>query len=173
MKYKTEIKLIWKDKSMVEELKSEIKENKRILEEKTQIVDNFKRDFPFLSSDSGLFWEHQDLVGPMLLLQRRVNRLNKILMFNTPQKKTKGSINHLIPIAKERNISEFIQFNRSGMAKCIFHEDKTPSLKYNKDTNTCYCFGSCGKLFDVIDVARAQNNLDFKGAVRLLANQPL
>ena len=33
---------------------------------------------------------------------------------------------------------------RATMAKCPFHEEKTPSFAMYEDTNTYYCFG-CGK----------------------------
>ena len=45
-----------------------------------------------------------------------------------------------------------IEVNRSGMAKCPFHSDQSPSLKLNDEYY--YCFG-CGATGDVIDfVAR-------------------
>ena len=40
-----------------------------------------------------------------------------------------------------------IKFNRSGLACCPFHKDKTPSMKIDK---RYYCFG-CGETGDAID----------------------
>lgn len=43
-----------------------------------------------------------------------------------------------------------VNIRRNGMACCIFHEDKTPSMKLNDDY--FHCFG-CGASGDVIDFA--------------------
>ena len=41
-------------------------------------------------------------------------------------------------------------------------------LKYYEKTNTCYCFGACGKAFDVIDIYMKLNNCDFKTTINQL-----
>ncbi len=43
-----------------------------------------------------------------------------------------------------------LEVNHSGMVRCLFHEDRTPSMKLYEDH--FYCFG-CGKHGDVIDLA--------------------
>lgn len=71
---------------------------------------------------------------------------------------------------KEILITDFVYFTR-GVAKCIFHEDSTPSMHYNnfvsrfKNTVKCY---SCGKFADVIDVVMELNGVDFKEALEIL-----
>jgi len=52
--------------------------------------------------------------------------------------------------------------NRNQHINCPFHDDKTPSMKVYKDTNTVYCFsGNCrthGRSLDVIDFVMQQEN---------------
>ena len=55
-----------------------------------------------------------------------------------------------------------IKINRNGHVNCPFHEDKTPSMRVYKDTNTVYCFsGNCathGKALDVIEVIQRKES---------------
>ena len=48
-----------------------------------------------------------------------------------------------------------VQTNAKGMVRCLYHEDKTPSMLVNESKDTLYCFsGNCdhsGKAIDVID----------------------
>jgi DNA primase len=60
-----------------------------------------------------------------------------------------------------------IKFDRAGKAKCIWHNEATPSLTYYPKTNSVYCFG-CGKGGDAIDVYRQINNCTFKEAIEEL-----
>jgi DNA primase len=68
--------------------------------------------------------------------------------------------------------------DRNGMIRCLFHEDKTPSMKVHTDTNTVYCFsGNCGKggkLMDGIEVIQQVNNVSkheaLKQATALVSN---
>lgn len=68
--------------------------------------------------------------------------------------------------------------DRNGMIRCLFHEDKTPSMKVYTDTNTVYCFsGNCGKggkLMDGIEVLQQVNNVSkheaLKQATALVSN---
>lgn len=61
-----------------------------------------------------------------------------------------------------------IKFTRKGKALCPFHSEKTPSLQYYSESNTCYCFGQCGKSFDAIDIYMKLNDCSFKEAVNKL-----
>ena len=45
-----------------------------------------------------------------------------------------------------------LRTNWSGMSRCLFHEDHSPSMKLNEDY--FYCFG-CGTFGDVIDLTAA------------------
>lgn len=76
-------------------------------------------------------------------------------------------------IQKAKNafpISNLIQFNRQGFARCPFHNDGSPSLKYYHAENYVYCYAGCGHK-DLIDVLQAIEGVDFNTAVKKLTNQ--
>jgi len=56
--------------------------------------------------------------------------------------------------AKQVPISNFVEFNRSGFASCVWHNEKSPSMKYYEEENKVRCFG-CSRSGDVIDVVQA------------------
>lgn len=66
--------------------------------------------------------------------------------------------------AKSYPIDQLLDF-RNGKTKCLFHNEKTPSLQYYPNTNTCYCFGGCGKTYDAINIYMAKYGCSFKEAV--------
>lgn len=67
-------------------------------------------------------------------------------------------------------ISNFLEFKR-GMASCPFHNEKTASLKYYPEDNHVFCFGSCYKRYDLIDIIRKINNdCSFLEAIKILKN---
>lgn len=51
--------------------------------------------------------------------------------------------------------------------RCVFHEEKTPSLMLDSAMNRYKCFG-CGRSGDVITFMEDYNGLDFSGAVSAL-----
>ena len=59
-----------------------------------------------------------------------------------------------------------LKLNRSDMALCPFHGEKTPSFKVYRDHY--YCFG-CQESGDVISLAMKLTGLDFAGAMERLA----
>lgn len=56
---------------------------------------------------------------------------------------------------------------RQGFSRCIFHEEKTASMKYYRDSNQVHCFG-CNKHADAIGVYMKLFNLSFKESVLAL-----
>ena len=60
-----------------------------------------------------------------------------------------------------------LKVNRSDMACCLFHDDRHPSLKLNKDY--FFCFG-CGATGDVIDFAARLFDLSSYEAAQKLAS---
>lgn len=72
-------------------------------------------------------------------------------------------------IRTEVSLQEFLPpLNANGFALCPFHDDKKPSLKYWKDSNTWRCFG-CGKGGSIFDFFMYRDHVDFPRAVRIAA----
>lgn len=72
--------------------------------------------------------------------------------------------------AKAVPLGQIVKFGRDSKRKCIFHNEKTASMNWYKDTNTFYCFG-CGKFGDSVDLYMGAHGVDFKEAVRKLNNE--
>ena len=53
---------------------------------------------------------------------------------------------------------------------CVFHEDKTPSLKITPHKNLYHCFG-CGAAGSIIDWVMHTKSLDFRAAVEHIEQQ--
>ena len=79
----------------------------------------------------------------------------------------KSGIEFNIDTIKLIPITDWLTFNRAGFTRCIWHEEKSGSLKYYKKNNKVFCFG-CGKHGDVIDVVQQLKNCDFKTALEYL-----
>lgn len=83
---------------------------------------------------------------------------------------TGGVTNKDIERALEYPIPELIELNRGGFGKSIWNPgEKTPSMKYYKDSNKVYCF-STNQGGSVIDVAMVLYNYSFIEAVKFLIN---
>ena len=70
--------------------------------------------------------------------------------------------------AKSYPCTKLLDFKKNK-ALCPFHNENTPSFTYYPKTNSCYCFGSCGRAYDAINLYRNQHpNASFKEAVAAL-----
>ena len=102
-------------------------------------------------------------------LKLRLNKLEMNLRYKGEA--LMGNVNtdntEAIRRAKEYPIGDMIDFNRAGKAKCIFHDDKSPSMHWYKSTNTVRCF-SCNRSWDAIDVYMELHKCDFATAVKEL-----
>src|SRR3989338_10296168 len=70
-------------------------------------------------------------------------------------------------------VSSYIKLDRAGVnlkAKCPFHNEKTPSFFVSPDRGSYYCFG-CGAGGDIFTFVEEFEGLDFKGALKLLADR--
>jgi len=84
------------------------------------------------------------------------------------------------PVAKikerlsiEEVVSSYIKLEKAGInlkAKCPFHNEKTPSFFISPDRGSYYCFG-CGASGDIFTFVEEFEGLDFKGALKMLANK--
>ncbi|HEX5367819.1 MAG TPA: DNA primase [Dehalococcoidia bacterium] len=71
-------------------------------------------------------------------------------------------------------VGSYVRLQKAGRqfkANCPFHNEKTPSFYVNPDRQSWHCFGACGTGGDVIAFVSRKENLDFAGALRLLAER--
>lgn len=70
-------------------------------------------------------------------------------------------------------ISSYIKLERSGgnfKAKCPFHNEKTASFFVSPERDSYYCFG-CGAKGDIFTFTEEFEGLDFRGALKVLAEK--
>ncbi len=70
-------------------------------------------------------------------------------------------------------ISSYIKLDKAGASskgRCPFHNEKTPSFFVSPDRGSYYCFG-CGASGDIFTFVQEFEGLDFKGALKLLADR--
>ena len=94
-----------------------------------------------------------------------VKEINRLEWLIKPGNKD-GDYDQKLEKAKGVSIKNFIEFNRAGFAKCLWHNEKTPSMKYYPKQNKVYCF-SCNSGGDVIDVVRKIKNISIKEAINI------
>lgn len=73
----------------------------------------------------------------------------------------------------EEVVSSYIKLERSGStlkARCPFHNEKTPSFFVSPARGNYYCFG-CSASGDIFTFVEEFEGLDFKGALKFLANK--
>ncbi len=71
-------------------------------------------------------------------------------------------------------VSTYAALQKSGStfkALCPFHTEKTPSFIVNPDRQSWHCFGACSTGGDAFTFVMRKENLDFGGALRLLAQR--
>jgi len=70
-------------------------------------------------------------------------------------------------------VSSYIKLDKAGASwkgRCPFHNEKTPSFFVSPGRESYYCFG-CGASGDIFTFVEEFEGLDFKGALRLLADR--
>lgn len=93
---------------------------------------------------------------------------DEIIRIRRPRKARKGDITlDNIRQAKEVPCNQLVEVDRNNMARCPLHDDRTPSLRWYRDTNRLYCF-SCGRGWDTIGFLMERDNLGFTDAVKSL-----
>jgi len=88
-------------------------------------------------------------------------------MNNSPVQKIKERL------SIEEVVSSYIKLEKVGpnlKARCPFHNEKTPSFFISNDRGNYYCFG-CGAKGDIFTFVEEFEGLDFKGALKLLAER--
>ena len=70
-------------------------------------------------------------------------------------------------------VSQYVKLERAGVtlrARCPFHAERTPSFTVSPERGTYHCFG-CGVGGDIFSFVEALEGLDFKGALKMLAEK--
>ena len=70
-------------------------------------------------------------------------------------------------------VSSYMKLDKAGASwkgKCPFHNEKTPSFFVSPTRESYYCFG-CGASGDIFTFVEEFEGLDFKGALKLLADR--
>src|SRR5947209_4588888 len=73
----------------------------------------------------------------------------------------------------EEIIGSYVKLEKAGKsfkAKCPFHNEKTASFFVSPDRGGYYCFG-CGAKGDIFSFVEQFEGLDFKGALKVLAEK--
>lgn len=104
---------------------------------------------------------------PIDVLNKKIESLERIKYFITAGDKVVSSVDS-VEKAKQRPITDFIKIDR-GVACCLWHSEKSPSMHYYKDKNRVHCFG-CGKDEDVIGVVQKVFDVGFLKAISIINN---
>ena len=100
-------------------------------------------------------------------LEQRIKKNKLILRHFKLKDGAYGYSKATIEKAKIVSIVQILEFNRAGFAKCIWHNEKTGSLKYYARENKVWCF-SCNKGGDVIDVMQTIHKISTREAIKKL-----
>jgi len=71
-------------------------------------------------------------------------------------------------------IGSYVPLKKTGATYkglCPFHSEKTPSFVVFPDSQSWHCFGACGTGGDIFTFVMRRENLDFAGALKLLAQR--
>lgn len=99
---------------------------------------------------------------PRRELTEKIARLERMLLW------ARGSNDRYaasLDRARTAPIDSYLKFNSMGFASCVWHSERTASLKYYKKENHVHCFG-CMKGGDAVDVVMALTNCTFKEALK-------
>jgi len=156
--------------------KSAIKSEIKALEKSLSSLIEFRRDlhtyvhnknWNFVEKENYLYYADGFFVQFLVnFYQKKIDELTSKLSFIGVEKSVDNGYNVDLERAKKIPITNYIKFN-GGFSPCIFHKEKTGSMKYYQKSNRVHCFG-CGKDEDVIGVVQQLHGVGFLQAVRII-----
>jgi len=129
-----------------------------------ELEGNRLKDIPFKHREIlKLFWEDPEV------LEEQRDKLQKELYWKQNKKDIdKDAITgDMVDRAKQYPFENLMSFDRSGKAKCPFHNEQTASFSLDKKRNRARCFG-CSHAVDTIAYVMETQNKNFVEAVKLL-----
>lgn len=155
-------------KENIKRLEEEVKEiNERSLQ---YLIELYKKNYQISFKDLMADVARNTSGAQVKEREDHIKRLNRFISASKPSRE--GTITDSdIQAAREVPIEDYMEFNKSGFARCPFHGERTPSMKLYRDKNRVHCFGACAKGFDVIDIVMHQNEIPFLEAVKLILNK--
>lgn len=156
------LKVFPEARSIVKRLIKECNSELNHLLKREQMIDAHRWD---MSYDHYWFMKGVIALFPRMRIEEIKDRFNKQLKW-VEYKPTKGAEKSIEEL-KTIPISEFLEF-RNGFAHCIWHDEKSPSMKYYPKDNRVHCF-SCSKGGDVLDVVQKLMGKSLPEAIRYLS----
>ena len=92
-------------------------------------------------------------------IEQQLQRLEAMV-----SRRTRKDFEHI----KKIPILDFLNFNSQGYTRCLWHSEKTASLKYYPKQNLVHCFG-CGVTKNVIQIYAELNKITYKEAIKQLS----
>lgn len=150
---------------MLKDKKREI--NELVLEKREEINEC---NVDILNQESCLAEVESKYKRKIELCEQSVQNMEKVIN-NHKMANSKTPTSYVdVEQVKDIPISDYVDFNRAGFAPCLFHDEKTPSMKYYKNKNRVHCFG-CNQGGDVVDVIQQLHDCDMKKALAILSGK--
>jgi DNA primase len=115
--------------------------------------------------ENGLFHDTRHIDYILIGILDKYENYKRLL--SNENKEIPNNIKGDIERAKQYPVERLLKFNHQGFTKCIWHEDKTPSLHYWPEKNAVKCF-ACNKFGDPIDIVKEMEGLNFLEAVKFI-----
>lgn len=97
---------------------------------------------------------------------------SSFIPYTTPMNRTAvEQIKERLPV--EEVIGQYVKLEKAGKslkARCPFHNEKSPSFFVSPERGGYYCFG-CGAKGDIFSFVEQFEGLDFRGALKILAER--